>query len=270
MSYSKKTKKVYAVATGRKPGIYHEWFGPGGAEAQIKSYPGARFKGFPTLAEAREWLQEMSHGNIADRTANRQPNSKPEPPKPQQPSLLPIENAPAKSVADRVIIYTDGGCLNNPGPGGYGIVIMYKGKRKEISGGFRLTTNNRMELTACIEALKSLQTSSPVLLYSDSQYVVNGITKGWAVRWRRKSWMRAKDSPAENADLWDQLLKLSAQRDVEFSWVRGHNGNAGNERCDILAKNAAMDKSNQEIDKAYETNRTKGPAALFPTGPDGS
>jgi len=155
-----------------------------------------------------------------------------------------------------ITIYTDGGCLNNPGPGGYGAVLLHGPKKKELSGGFHRTTNNRMELTAVIESLKALKYPCNVKLYSDSQYVVNGITKGWAKNWRRKGWMRNAESPAENADLWAQLLKLCELHTVEFHWVRGHSGNTYNERCDELAKNAALDTSKHAKDTPYETGRT--------------
>ncbi|MGE5343484.1 MAG: ribonuclease HI [Candidatus Omnitrophota bacterium] len=157
---------------------------------------------------------------------------------------------------NKVIIYTDGGCLNNPGPGGYGAVLLHGEKRKELSGGFRKTTNNRMELTACIEALKALKYPCSVMLHSDSQYVVNGITKGWAERWKKKGWMRGQNAPAENCDLWDKLLELCKIHDVEFVWVRGHAGNIENERCDQLANAGSSNKENQGIDEAYETGKT--------------
>jgi ribonuclease HI len=156
---------------------------------------------------------------------------------------------------EKVIIYTDGGCKNNPGPGGYGVVMIYGAKRKELSGGFRETTNNRMELTACIEGLKALKYPCPVKLYSDSQYVVNGIQKGWAKRWRAKKWMRNQKEPAENYDLWGLLLELCEKHEVEFEWVRGHAGNKENEMCDQLA-NQAIAGENLAQDEAYETGKT--------------
>jgi ribonuclease HI len=118
--------------------------------------------------------------------------------------------------------------------GGYGVVLLVDGQRRELSGGFAHTTNNRMELMACIKGLEALDGTCPVTVHSDSQYVVNGITKGWARRWKRNNWMRNADEPAENSDLWARLLDLCEQHDVEFQWVRGHNGNRENERCDRL------------------------------------
>jgi ribonuclease HI len=160
-----------------------------------------------------------------------------------------------KSRKVKVIIYTDGGCINNPGPGGYGVVLLYGKKRKELSAGYRNTTNNRMEIMACIEGLKALKYPCSVTLYSDSQYVVNSIEKGWAKRWKRKGWMRNQVDPAENADLWAQLLDLCETHDVEFKWVRGHAGNKENERCDQLAKQAAINKKKLP-DTPYETGQT--------------
>jgi ribonuclease HI len=144
--------------------------------------------------------------------------------------------------SETIIIHTDGGCLGNPGPGGYGAVLVYKGHRKELSAGYKLTTNNRMELMGVIVALESLKSRSKVRVHSDSQYVVNGIEKGWAATWRRKGWIKADKQPALNPDLWERLLNLCAQHDVRFVWVRGHSGDVENERCDVLAKEAAMRK----------------------------
>lgn len=139
-----------------------------------------------------------------------------------------------------VNIYTDGCSLGNPGPGGYGIIIEYKGLKKEFSAGFKHTTNNRMELSAVIEALALLKEKCTVCIYTDSQYVVNGITKGWAARWRSKGWMRNKTDKAENPDLWGRLLDLVGQHDVKFQWVKGHAGHPENERCDKLSKDSAV------------------------------
>ena len=143
------------------------------------------------------------------------------------------------SDSESVIIHTDGGCLGNPGPGGYGAVLMYKGHRRELKGGFSFTTNNRMELMGAIAALEALKPRAQVTIHSDSQYVVNGIEKGWAATWRRKGWIKADKQRAINPDLWERLLNLCALHDVRFIWVRGHNGDVENERCDVLAKEAA-------------------------------
>ena len=150
----------------------------------------------------------------------------------------------------QVVIYTDGACSGNPGPGGYGAVLLYNGHRKELSGGFRRTTNNRMELLAVIEALRALKGRCAVRLYSDSQYIINAIKLGWAERWRDKGWMRNKKEKAINPDLWEQLLELCKQHQVEFVWVRGHAGNIENERCDELAVAAAR-QPNLPVDEGY-------------------
>lgn len=139
-----------------------------------------------------------------------------------------------------VTIYTDGACSGNPGPGGYAAVLMSGRYRREISGGYRRTTNNRMELMACIEALKRIRKPSSVVLYSDSKYVVDGLTKGWAQRWRANGWRKADKKPALNQDLWGELLDLCAKHDVEFRWVRGHVGHDENELCDTMAVTASQ------------------------------
>ncbi|MDJ0555777.1 MAG: ribonuclease HI [Microcoleaceae cyanobacterium MO_207.B10] len=140
----------------------------------------------------------------------------------------------------KIAIYTDGACSGNPGPGGYGIVLISGKHRKELSGGYSLTTNNRMELMATIVALEQLKLPSIVTLYTDSKYIVDAITKGWAKRWRANDWKRNKKDKAMNPDLWEKLLDLCSKHEVEFSWVRGHAGNVENERCDKLAVQASL------------------------------
>ncbi|MBW8887529.1 MAG: ribonuclease HI [Fibrobacteres bacterium] len=141
---------------------------------------------------------------------------------------------------DNVIIYADGACLGNPGPGGYGTVLLFQDKRKELSGGYRRTTNNRMELMAAIVGLEALKAPSKVVLYSDSKYVVDAVEKGWARGWRRNGWRKADKQLAMNPDLWERLLTLCARHSVRFEWVKGHAGNVENERCDALANAAAL------------------------------
>lgn len=153
----------------------------------------------------------------------------------------------------KVTIYTDGGCSPNPGPGGYGIVLIYGEQRRELSGGYRSTTNNRMELTAAIRGLQALKEPCDVRLFSDSQYVVNGITKGWALRWKSKGWIKSDKRPAENIDLWEDLLNLCETHTVTFEWIRGHNGHAENECCDRLAGDASR-RPDLPIDAVYEGN----------------
>jgi ribonuclease HI len=156
-----------------------------------------------------------------------------------------------------VTIYTDGGCINNPGPGGYGVVLLYGSRRKELSGGFRLTTNNRMEIMAAIAGLSALKEPCRITLHSDSQYLVNAIENGWAVRWRENGWKRNKKENAVNPDLWEQLLELCEKHRVKFEWVRGHAGNAENERCDELAQAAAR-APGQPPDLEYERTVSSG------------
>lgn len=134
-----------------------------------------------------------------------------------------------------VIIYTDGACSGNPGPGGWGAILKYGSASRELSGGEAATTNNRMELTGVITALSALKEPCQVTLYTDSQYVVNAMTKGWAKKWRANGWMRNKKDPALNPDLWQQLLELCDKHQVEFVWVKGHAENEYNNRCDQLA-----------------------------------
>ena len=134
-----------------------------------------------------------------------------------------------------VDIFTDGACSGNPGPGGWGAILRYNGVEKELSGGERETTNNRMELSAVIFALSALKEPCEVTLYSDSQYVCNALTKGWAKKWQSQGWMRTKKEPALNPDLWEKLLKLCDIHQMEIIWVKGHAGHPENERCDRLA-----------------------------------
>jgi ribonuclease HI len=150
-----------------------------------------------------------------------------------------------------VTLYTDGACSKNPGPGGYGAVLLYDSHRKELSGGYRRTTNNRMEILAAIVGLESLKEPCRVTLFSDSQYLVNAIEKGWARRWQANGWMRNRKERAVNPDLWDRLLELCKIHTVQFEWVRGHAGHSENERCDELAT-AAVRSSNLAVDEGYE------------------
>jgi ribonuclease HI len=245
-----KPKKYYAVARGRTPGIYTAWFGPSGAEAQIRSYPGARYKGFPSIEEARKWMEIQAETAASTRKKKARKGESGE-----------VTDALGDS-AGKIIVYTDGGCRGNPGPGGYGAVVLDGETRTELARGYRLTTNNRMELMACIAALEALAPSSDVVLHSDSSYVVNGMSKGWAKKWRANHWMRTKQDAAENADLWARLLDLCEDHRVRFVWVRGHAGNEENERCDTLATSAA-DGADLTEDSAYVEGRTKITSSLF-------
>jgi ribonuclease HI len=234
-------KKFYGVAKGRVPGVYTTWFGAGGAEAQVRGVQGAQFKGFTTRAEAEEFVKTGFTRKWPVKKSAKSPQKRSTP-------------TPNK---DHIVIYTDGGAINNPGPGGYGVVIQsLDGQQKEISGGYRLTTNNRMELTACIVGLASLpEKKETVSVVSDSKYVVDGITKGWAKRWRAKNWMRTKTDRAINPDLWQKLLDLCERHQVDFIWVKGHAGHPENERCDQLAVTAARG-GNLDVDEVYEAEKT--------------
>ena len=139
-----------------------------------------------------------------------------------------------------VEIHSDGACLGNPGRGGYGVILSSGGKVRELSGGFSLTTNNHMELMAAIVGLETLSRSCKVLLVTDSKYVIEGIDKGWAKAWRANGWRKADKKPALNTDLWQRLLEQCDRHEVGFKWVRGHTGIPENERCDELAKAAAL------------------------------
>ncbi len=134
-----------------------------------------------------------------------------------------------------VTIYTDGACSGNPGPGGWGAILVYKGREKILSGGEALTTNNRMELSGAIAALETLREPCRVTLVTDSQYLASGIGRGWAAKWRANGWKKPDGKPAKNADLWARLLALLEIHEARFEWVRGHAGHPGNERCDALA-----------------------------------
>ena len=151
----------------------------------------------------------------------------------------------------QIHIYTDGSCLGNPGPGGYGLVMVYKKHRKELNGGFVLTTNNRMELLAPIVALESLKEKCKIVLTSDSQYMRQGITQ-WIHGWKKKNWMTSNRTPVKNVDLWKRLDAASKMHDIDWQWVKGHSGHPENECCDDLARSAA-EASPTEVDEGYQS-----------------
>ncbi len=146
-------------------------------------------------------------------------------------------------------IFTDGSCLGNPGPGGYGATLLYNSHRKELSGGFNKTTNNRMELLAAIKALESLKESCQVELTTDSQYVKNGINQ-WIINWKKRGWKTSDKKPVKNQDLWQELDQQVNRHSVNWHWVKGHSGHPENERVDDLAREAAS-QSNLPIDTGY-------------------
>lgn len=141
-----------------------------------------------------------------------------------------------------VEVYTDGACSGNPGPGGWGVVIIDGGEKRELSGGDSATTNNRMEMTAAIEALKATEGMGAITLYTDSQYLKNGVTQ-WMRRWKQNGWRTADRKPVKNKDLWETLDALISKREVSWRWVRGHVGDPGNERADELARQGLADVS---------------------------
>lgn len=241
-------KNFYAVVAGRKPGVYARWSGPGGAEDQVKGFAGAVYRGFSTREEAEAFYR--SGGKLPEPPAALFAQAGKASGAVTAQAAPPAPDYAADLAQGKVVVFTDGASTGNPGPGGYGVVILAADarsgvvQRRELSGGFRRTTNNRMELLACIAALQSLPAGSRVVLYSDSRYVVNAVTLGWARRWRAAGWQRAavengQRQRAENADLWAQMLDLLDQHAVEMRWVKGHANHPENERCDRLAVQAA-------------------------------
>lgn len=160
-----------------------------------------------------------------------------------------------------VTIYTDGACVPNPGPGGYAAVLIAGNKRREITGGRRRTTNNRMEILAAIAGLEALNRPCRVTLFSDSRYLVDAMTEGWALRWRANGWKRNRKERAVNTDLWGRLLDLCQTHEVEFRWVQGHAGDTENERCDALSGSAAA-VAGLPADTEYEEQEARKGAAM--------
>jgi len=226
--------KFYAVLKGYQPGIYLSW---DACRQQVEGYAGAQFKAFPTRQAAEAFM------GIAPKQEKHDQ------------SLFHQDKIQAPQSGKQVVIYCDGACIRNPGPGGYGVVISYKDQRRELSAGFRLTTNNRMEILGCIVGLQALKEPCAVVVYSDSRYVVDAMTKSWAVKWRRNNWKRRDEQGNQkdvlNRDLWTKLLELSEKHRIQFEWVRGHTGIEGNERCDQLARSAATGNA-LGIDVEYE------------------
>ena len=219
-------KNYYSVARGRVPGIYMSW---PEAQKQVSGYKGAVYKGFATRSEAEAYIQSRPKPRYwqASKTASKK------------------HSTPATPVPNdgRVHIFSDGGSIGNPGPGGWGVVIL-DGDRQpiELQDGYIHTTNNRMELMGCIAGIQQAVSMSDrlrqMVVTTDSKYVVNGISKGWAEGWREKGWKKSDGKPALNADLWEELLELIEVYDVDLQWVKGHAGHPYNERCDELAGEA--------------------------------
>jgi ribonuclease HI len=244
-------KKTYAVIKGRNPGIYDTWFGEGGAQNQISGFPGAVYKGFANREDAEQWFKFGQKPFQSD-TARKKAKE-----------LFGRAGIQKKANSgnglSRVTIYTDGASRGNPGPGGYGVVLLFGDHRKELSAGFRKTTNNRMEIMGPIAGLEALKHRCKVTVYSDSKYVVNSIMLGWARKWKKNGWKRNSHDPALNADLWEDLLTLCDQHECEFVWVPGHAGIPENERCDELSVRAA-EKADLPPDEGYEEflRKTRG------------
>ncbi len=230
-------KKFYGVAVGRVCGIFKDW---ATTEKQVKSFPGAKFKGFASEEAARRWLENP--------TFSKEEN------KEDGIDVVALQ----QKFPGEVVVYTDGGCRKNPGPGGYGVVIVEDGRLRELQGGFRLTTNNRMEVLAAIVALSELEECrSRIRLFSDSSYLVNAVNKGWINRWIRNGWRKKDGQPVANVDLWRKLSAILARIDVVFCWVKGHEGDEGNERCDRLATDAYRTQA-VIPDKGFEETLASG------------
>lgn len=239
-------KKIYVVAKGKKPGVYRAWAGSGQAQEQVQGVAGAKYKSFASPADAKAWAQTIEgvHPSVLDALDGVKgggPGSADE-----------YEDALKRGEA---VVFSDGGSQGNPGPGGYGCVVLCGDTRQEFSAGFRQTTNNRMEIMGCIAGLEwkfgglgitkkhgpvMRDADAPkILVVSDSRYVVDAMTKGWAIRWRARQWMRNETELAKNSDLWERMLYLCEGKNVTFRWVKGHAGSTENERCHDLAVEAA-------------------------------
>ncbi|HEX4997165.1 MAG TPA: ribonuclease HI [Terriglobia bacterium] len=229
--------KFYAVRKGYQTGIFRTW---DDCRRQVEGFAGAQFKSFPTEREALEYL------------AGKDPRP------PVQAPRSPVAAATQEQDSASVVVFSDGAASPNPGPGGYGVVIVEGDRRRELSGGFRLTTNNRMEILGCIVGLSQIEAPSDVAVYSDSRYVVNTMDQSWAIRWRKNGWRRKDASgnwqPALNSDLWLRMLELCDKHQVRFHWVRGHAGHPENERCDELARTAAR-SGKLAVDEEYERSQ---------------
>lgn len=225
--------KIYAVRRGRTTGLFTSW---ADCQKQVTGFAGARFKSFTDPNEAMRWLNgDDQAGAKPKRTYHR-----------SKTKAAYVQEAPKRPDSEQdYVIYTDGSCLVNPlGPGGWAMVACETatGEVTEKSGGQPSTTNNRMELTAALMAFTFVPKGSKIALYTDSQYLKNGITK-WAAAWKRRGWKKADGQPVLNQDLWQALDAAYQHLDVTFHWVKGHAGIALNERCDKLAKQAAMQAS---------------------------
>lgn len=239
------SKKVYAVFQGHQPGMYNSW---DEASVQVQGFKDAKYKSFPREVEAIEWLREcvlQAKEPVAQQLIDliKKHNHAREI---EQKSSLPDSKG-------AIIIHTDGGASPNPGIGGYGVVLQKGSRRKELSAGYKHTTNNRMEMMAVIVALQTLNESSTVVLHTDSKYIVDSVSKRWVYGWRKRGWKKSDGKRPENVDLWEVLIALLEKHEVEFRWVKGHAGNTENERCDALVAEARQNK-NLLLDTGYPTS----------------
>lgn len=224
-------KKWYGVAKGKKKGVYDTWFGKGGAKEQIDGFKGAVYKGFFSYEEAQDFVKGSKN-------------------------VVKVKKEFTKIEPDTntIVVYTDGGCINNPGPGGYGAVILFYDEIKELSGGRKYTTNNRMEMLACIKAMDYLKKEKKkIIIHTDSSYVVNAVNKGWLKSWEKNNWKKSSGGDVLNPDLWKIFILLIKDLNVEFIWVKGHAGIEYNERCDALANSNAR-KVSTKRDVWFEEN----------------
>ncbi|MCI6159092.1 MAG: ribonuclease HI [Selenomonadaceae bacterium] len=230
-------KKVYAVKRGRSTGLFNSW---PMCQKQVAGFPGAVYKGFATAAEAMRWLSGVTG---AEEKAYAAKKSQPRASIPPARAASAYRTSPVSPGGADYIVYTDGSCLRNPnGPGGWAAVIteVRTGAVTELSDGEHSTTNNRMELSAAIAGLSAIETPSKIALYTDSQYLRRAFVNHWLVNWKRRGWKKADGNPVLNQDLWMRLDALYSRHQVQFHWVKGHVGIEQNERCDQLAKAAAM------------------------------
>lgn len=222
-------KKYYAVGVGVKPGIYTDW---ASTQKQVIGFKGAVYKSFPTKEEAEAFMANPVYATKKKEVSKSTNKS----------SASIKQNLPVVGNDKEIIIYTDGACSGNPGPGGYGAVFLSGNERFELSEGYRRTTNNRMEMLAIIVALEFVRLDMPITVYSDSSYVINAITKNWAKGWQKRGWVKSDGEPAKNPDLWQRMLDVCANKKISFIWVKGHAGHELNEVCDRLAVAASSKK----------------------------
>jgi len=237
------TKKIYAVFQGHQPGLFDSWEK---ASQQVKNFKGAKYKSFSHRDSAITWLRECvlaAKEPVAQHIIDII--------KTQNDKVTSASKATNPGLNGKIIIHTDGGASPNPGVGGYGVVMQKGSRRKELSAGYQLTTNNRMEMMAVIVALQTLNESSDVELYTDSKYVVDSITKRWVYGWKKRGWKKSDGKRPENVDLWEVIIPLLEEHQVEFHWVKGHAGHAENERCDVLVSEARKNK-NLFVDTGYK------------------